>query len=325
MNKFTEATKITYEKIKENQSILTKSELGNIWRESCKEVGLQDSTSMKFCPKNILISLYENGFLKKCNFKDKIVINENNKILVDILSKLNETPKKEKISIRKMWREIVGTKEYNSEIDVILPLFEKHINKYVVINNNILFEEGVKRMHLSYSFAKKLKHFVMMDGCGKYEFYPTNFLYAFMSFNMIYDLFEEIEIGKNGKKYSNKTKDRIEKALSYLTEFEIERIVEIEDKNQTVELRNELSKVGSKKSRIKETLYYIYSIRNNFFHGSKKVRDYIEDGQRERMYSYTNFILKFCEVFFENIKNKGMDLSEGYELEDNFINWENKN
>lgn len=318
MNKFREAALLTYKRIKNSKNILTRVELGNIWQKSCKDVGLEESTSKKTCPKNIFISLYENGFLKKCNSKDKIVINKNNKILIDILSKLNQMPKEEKISIGKMWQEIAGAKEYNSEIDVILPLYKSCINKYILINGTALFEEGVKKIHLSYSFAKKLKHFVMMDGYGKYEFYPTNFLYAFMSFNMIYDLFKE----KRENGYDNSTKERIEKALSYLTKLEIDGITEIEDKNQTAELRNTLSKIKLKKNRIKETLYYIYSVRNNFFHGSKKVKDYIEDGQRERMYSYTNFILKFCEVFFENMKSKGMGLSERYELEDNFVNWE---
>ena len=327
MNKFREAALLTYKRIKNSKNILTRVELGNIWQKSCKDVGLEESTSKKTCPKNIFISLYENGFLKKCNSKDKIMINENNKILIDILSKLKQIPKEEKISIRKIWREIAGVKEYNSEIDVILPLYKDNINKYILINETVLFEEGVKKMHLSYSFAKEIKHFVEFEEYKfkHYEFYPTNFLYAFMSFNMIYDLFEEIEMGKNRKKYSNKTKDRIEKALSYLTDLELKNIRVINNEKQTDDLKKNLIGKTEERERIKEMLYYIYTVRNNFFHGSKKASDYINDGQRDRMYSYTEIILEFCDVFFQKINREGLKLSKDYELIDNLISWENKN
>ena len=79
------------------------------------------------------------------------------------------------------------------------------------------------------------------------------------------------------------------------------------------------------RERIKEMLYYIYTVRNNFFHGSKKASDYINDGQRDRMYSYTEIILEFCDVFFQKINREGLKLSKDYELIDNFISWENKN
>ena len=43
------------------------------------------------------------------------------------------------------------------------------------------------------------------------------------------------------------------------------------------------------------------------------------------MYSYTEIILEFCDVFFQKINREGLKLSKDYELIDNFISWENKN
>lgn len=214
--------------------------------------------------------------------------------------------------------------------------------KNVEINGKTISKEYIKEIHIAYCFARDIKHYINIEGYEKTEFYPSKFMYTYMCFNMIYDLFKKESINRTSRKvFRNSVVERIEKFLDFLTDKEFD----ISEKIDVVDLKSLLSKINVNennedqvsylpefkkniikaekekisKEELKSLLIYIDSIRNNLFHGSKKASKFIKDGQGQRLKIYTNILLKVCDLFFDSLK--GIDLSKGFEIADNMEAW----
>jgi hypothetical protein len=51
-------------------------------------------------------------------------------------------------------------------------------------------------------------------------------------------------------------------------------------------------------------IIFTYQIRNNLFHGLKKAKEMIENGQRIRLNDYSNVLIATADMFFDIMKEK---------------------
>lgn len=101
-----------------------KIDLGDLWKEKCKENEFKQASIKKGCPRLTFIGLCENNLIKGIEIKnsDKESLNKNYAVeAVKVLknNKKNYTPKE-------LWKEIGNKdKKHNSQMDIILALWEK--------------------------------------------------------------------------------------------------------------------------------------------------------------------------------------------------------
>lgn len=125
MNKY---AKVAIEVAEELQSMKKeeqkKIDLGDLWKEKCKENEFKEASIKKGCPRLAFIGLCENNLIKGIEIKnsDKESLNKNYAVeAVKVLknNKKNYTPKE-------LWKEIGNKdKKHNSQMDIILALWEK--------------------------------------------------------------------------------------------------------------------------------------------------------------------------------------------------------
>ena len=210
----------------------------------------------------------------------------------------------------------------------------------------------ITNIEIAYLFAKNMNHAV-----SKHQdwvlFEPSKFIYAFFSFNMLYDIdwektINELKISVHSERIS--TGDKIQHFTKFIHKHSENVYQELNlDYNQIT--RNSKNITGDKsidrrnkyiipiktylenyKDAIKnlscykrlnwEDHYRILSfcnqIRNNIFHGLKTITQMEMKDQRNRLLDYTHILLETMELFF-NIINKTIDYQrqESYALNEN--------
>ena len=86
-------------------------------------------------------------------------------------------------------------------------------------------------------------------------------------------------------------------------------------KNFQTAVENILSRGAFNQSNIKTILHYIYSVRCNFFHGVKSIKDMLDYGQQDRLYIYASFIIAMNQMVFSYLDYliKGEKFTESFD------------
>lgn len=127
--------------------------------------------------------------------------------------------------------------------------------------------------------------------------------------NFMVDSLDKVEVpiklSNYLKRYLKKEIDCIQKELEHI--LPDSRISELKKssfiKKFTI-LYNGENKGKKFKDDLKDSLYFIYLVRNNIFHGGKTIFNMMESGQRRRLEIYTSLLLSTTEILFESISNK---------------------
>ncbi|MGL4801614.1 MAG: DUF6979 family protein [Cetobacterium sp.] len=125
MNKY---AKVAIEAAKELQSMEKDKQkeinLGNLWKEKCKENEFKEASIKKGCPRLAFIGLCENNLIKGIEIKnsDKESLNKNYAVEAVKVLKNN----KKNYTSKELWEEI-GNKDktHNRQMDIVLALWEK--------------------------------------------------------------------------------------------------------------------------------------------------------------------------------------------------------
>ena len=184
-------------------------------------------------------------------------------------------------------------------------------------------------------FCKEALHSVDIRNMRQNNFIPTKFIYAMITFNIIYENFYREHPLPNDKVYVNdKIKVLVDKIFDDIKLEELYNTLKID----TLEIdifRNIISdssirkniKLGGKelnisykkaflfsfnsiknnkkiqKEELLGILLFINRIRNNFFHGSKSLNDVLNDvNHNERLNIYTDIILTVNEICIKELK-----------------------
>ena len=216
----------------------------------------------------------------------------------------------------------------------------------------------LKNIEIAYLFAKQMNHGINRSEYSDWQlFEPSKFIYAYFSFNMLYDIDLERSIEKDrivihpgdvktGKRilyltnFIHKNLDAIYEKMSAV---DYDRIVEnskdirrdktIDKKDIYLSPRNsflENYKIAirglQRKTLSQDNHYRLLSfcnqIRNNIFHGAKTISHMQIQEQRNRLVDYTNIILKTMDLTFEIIEQNSDYFRAGpYDLEENIMNF----
>lgn len=125
MNKY---AKIAIEVAEELQSMKKeeqkKIDLGDLWKEKCKENGFKEASVKKGCPRLAFIGLCENNLIKGVEVKNSYKETLNKDYAVKAVEILKEKDKQ--YTARELWEAIGNTeKRHNSQINIVLALWEK--------------------------------------------------------------------------------------------------------------------------------------------------------------------------------------------------------
>lgn len=125
MNKY---VKVALEVAEELQSMekeeQKKIDLGDLWKEKCKENEFKEASIKKGCPRLAFIGLCEKNLIKDIEIKnsDKESLNKNYAVEAVKVLKNN----KKNYTSKELWEEIGNKdKKHNSQMDIVLALWEK--------------------------------------------------------------------------------------------------------------------------------------------------------------------------------------------------------
>lgn len=125
MNKY---AKVAIEVAEELQSMKKeeqkKIDLGDLWKEKCKENEFKEASIKKGCPRLAFIGLCENNLIKGIEIKnsDKESLNKN--YAVEAVKVLKND--KKNYTFKELWEEIGNKdKKHNSQMNIVLALWEK--------------------------------------------------------------------------------------------------------------------------------------------------------------------------------------------------------
>lgn len=125
MNKY---AKVAIEVAEELQSMKKeeqkKIDLGDLWKEKCKENEFKEASIKKGCPRLAFIGLCENNLIKGIEIKnsDKESLNKN--YAVEAVRVLKND--KRNYTSKELWEEIGNKdKKHNSQMNIVLALWEK--------------------------------------------------------------------------------------------------------------------------------------------------------------------------------------------------------
>lgn len=125
MNKY---AKVAIEVAEELQSMKKeeqkKIDLGDLWKEKCKENEFKEASIKKGCPRLAFIGLCENNLIKGIEIKnsDKESLNKN--YAVEAVKVLKND--KRNYTGKELWEEIGNKdKKHNSQMNIVLALWEK--------------------------------------------------------------------------------------------------------------------------------------------------------------------------------------------------------
>lgn len=218
------------------------------------------------------------------------------------------------------------------------------------MNSRII--EYLQSVEISHLFAKNHNHGV--ERSGRWDlFEPTKFVYAFFAFNMIYsvDWKSTMEEGKIIYLNNIKAKDLFLETIEFIGDYD-DKLFESElekldpkrqifavisnmtfdrNSNKTSEFTGNTIAQDFKNAAKKfsdsnplnaddhfDLLQMSYTVRNNIFHGEKKAKQMIEQGQRKRLLHYANILLATNEAFFEVMKHAyQFRRIENWEVQDN--------
>ena len=188
-------------------------------------------------------------------------------------------------------------------------------------------------------------------------FEPSKFIYAYFSFNMLYDIDLDRSIDKDriviypgdfktGKRilfltnFIHKNLDAIYKKMSDINYDRIiknsknikrDRTIDKKDnylsprysffENYKIAIRGLERKALSQDNHYR-LLSFCNQIRNNIFHGAKTISHMQMQEQRNRLVDYTNIILQTMELTFEIIEQDSDYFRAGsYDLDENIMNY----
>ena len=216
----------------------------------------------------------------------------------------------------------------------------------------------LKNIEIAYLFAKQMNHGINRSEYSDWQlFEPSKFIYAYFSFNMLYDIDLERSIERD-RIFFHPGDVKTGKRILYLTNFihknldaiyekmsavDYDRIVEnskdirrdktIDKKDIYLSPRNsffENYKIAisglERKTLSQDNHYRLLSfcnqIRNNIFHGAKTISHMQIQEQRNRLIDYTNIILKTMDLTFEITEQNSDYFRAGpYDLEENIMNF----
>lgn len=204
---------------------------------------------------------------------------------------------------------------------------------------NELIEKTVRNINISYLFAKSIEHGISYNQSNWELFEPTRFVYAFFTFNMLYDINWQGTFQRGylwDSRAQKITSDKIILLLKYIYKYsqnkkfidyysKYDRSLTIVDNSKKIKidtnitridetsfLNNKMSYVNNYKSVMRhltsrnttiedhyKLIIFTYQIRNNIFHGLKKAPEMKESGQRKRLYDYSNLLLSSIEMFLD--------------------------
>ncbi|MGL4874466.1 MAG: DUF6979 family protein [Cetobacterium sp.] len=99
--------------------------LGNLWKEKCKENEFKEASIKKGCPRLAFVGLCENNLIKDIEVKnsDKESLNKN--YAVEAVKVLKNNNNRHYTS-KELWEEIGNKdKKHNSQMNIVLALWEK--------------------------------------------------------------------------------------------------------------------------------------------------------------------------------------------------------
>lgn len=125
MNKY---AKVAIEVAEELQSMKKeeqkKIDLGDLWKEKCKENEFKEASIKKGCPRLAFIGLCENNLIKDIEIKNSNKESLNKNYAVEAVKVLKNN--KRDYTSKELWEEIGNKdKKHNRQMDIVLALWEK--------------------------------------------------------------------------------------------------------------------------------------------------------------------------------------------------------
>ncbi|WP_270428056.1 hypothetical protein [Fusobacterium mortiferum] len=187
-------------------------------------------------------------------------------------------------------------------------------------------------------FCKEASHSVDIRNMRQNNFIPTKFIYAMITFNIIYENFYREHPLPNDKVYVNdKIKVLVDKIFNDIkleelyntlkidtleidifkrirNDSSINKKIKLDDKELDISYKDvflesfNFIKKNKKiqKEELLRILLFINRIRNNFFHGSKSLYDILNNvNHNERLNVYTDIILAVNEICIKELKIGG--------------------
>lgn len=125
MNKY---AKIAIEVAEELQSMKKeeqkKIDLGDLWKEKCKENEFKEASIKKVCPRLAFIGLCENNLIKGIEIKNSNKESLNKNYAIEAVKVLKNDERN--YTSKELWEEIGNKdKKHNSQMNIVLALWEK--------------------------------------------------------------------------------------------------------------------------------------------------------------------------------------------------------
>lgn len=125
MNKY---AKVAIEVAEELQSMKKEEQkkinLGDLWKEKCKENEFKEASIKKGCPRLAFIGLCENNLIKDIEVKNSNKDSLNKNYAVEAVRVLKND--KRNYTSKELWEEIGNKdKKHNSQMNIVLALWEK--------------------------------------------------------------------------------------------------------------------------------------------------------------------------------------------------------
>lgn len=101
-----------------------KIDLGDLWKEKCKENEFKEASIKKGCPRLAFIGLCENNLIKDIEVKNSNKDSLNKNYAVEAVKVLKND--KRNYTSKELWEEIGNKdKKHNSQMNIVLALWEK--------------------------------------------------------------------------------------------------------------------------------------------------------------------------------------------------------
>lgn len=128
INTYGKVAVLTYNKIKNQNITLEEKDITNLWKETCRELELTESTTNKGCPKNAFIGVLRLLPLN-INWKDKEIKKESNICYSQKAIEILKNNKNKEYSNKELWKEVlkelnIESKKHNGQMDVVLALWD---------------------------------------------------------------------------------------------------------------------------------------------------------------------------------------------------------
>lgn len=128
INTYGKVAILTYNKIKNQNITLEEKDITNLWKETCRELELTESTTNKGCPKNAFIGVLK---LLPLNiiWKDKEIKEKSNIFYSQKAIEILKNNKNKEYSNTELWKEVlkelnIENKRHNSQMNVVLALWD---------------------------------------------------------------------------------------------------------------------------------------------------------------------------------------------------------